>query len=81
MWEYVLLSVSVLLIGLCCGAQYSMRYAWDKKKEELIELNKQLEAMEELTDELKEQKEEIEKLLSNEFRDYGALFKQKKNID
>tara|TARA_R110000803_G_scaffold125453_1_gene193117 strand:+ start:278 stop:442 length:165 start_codon:yes stop_codon:yes gene_type:complete len=54
-----------------------MRVSWENKKEELIELNKQLEQMEELTDELKEQKKEIEELLQNEFRDYDALFKCK----
>lgn len=77
MWEYLLLSVTVLLLSLCCSAKYVMRVSWENKKEELIELNKQLEQMEELTDELKEQKKEIEELLQNEFRDYDALFKCK----
>ena len=41
----------------------------------------QLEQMEELTDELRYKKEEIEDLLNNEFRDYSALFKRKINVE
>lgn len=81
MWGWILGGVFVLLLSLCMGAKWSMRFAWEKKKEELEELNRELEQMEELTDELKKQKEEIESLLNNEFRDYDALFKIKKNID
>lgn len=81
MWGYILGGVFVLLLSLCMGARWSMRFAWEKKKEELEELKRELDQMEELTDELKRQKEEIESLLSNEFLDYSALFKQKKNID
>lgn len=81
MWQYILGGVFVLLLTLCCGAKWSMRYAWEQKKKELEELKIELEQMEELTDELREKKEEIEDLLNNEFRDYSALFKQKINVD
>tara|TARA_R110002124_G_scaffold254407_2_gene420011 strand:+ start:794 stop:1039 length:246 start_codon:yes stop_codon:yes gene_type:complete len=81
MWGYLLLGVSIGLISLCMGARWSMRFAWRKRKEELEELNRELEQMDELTETLKEQKEEIEDLLKNEFFDYDALFKNKKNID
>jgi len=80
-WIIILGSIVGVLFGIGYCAKCSMKYAWSKKKEELEELKKQLEAMEELTEELTEQKEEIEELLNNEFRDFGALFKQKKNID
>ncbi len=81
MWGWVLFGVSALLLSLCMGAKYSMRFAWEQKKKELEELNEELEQMEELTDELRLQKEEIVDLLQNEFLDYSALFKKKKNID
>ena len=75
MWGYLLLGVSIGLISLCMGARWSMRFAWRKRKEELEELNRELEQMDELTETL------IEDLLKNEFFDYDALFKNKKNID
>ena len=81
MWGYILLCSIVLMFAAGVGARKSMRYAWVKKKEELEELKNELEQMEDITEELKKQKEEIEKLLKNEFRDYDALFKRKKNID
>jgi DNA repair ATPase RecN len=80
-WGWVLFGVSALLLSLCMGAKWSMRFAWEEKKKELEELKEELEQMEELTEELRFQKKEIEDLLSNEFRDYSALFKRKNNID
>jgi iron-sulfur cluster repair protein YtfE (RIC family) len=81
MWQYILGGVFILLLSLCAGAKWSMRFAWEQKKKELEELKIELEEMAELTEELKAQKAEIEKLLSYEFKDFDALFKQKKNID
>jgi cell division protein FtsB len=81
MWQYILGGVFILLLSLCAGAKWSMRFAWEQKKKELEELKIELEQMEELTDELRFKKEEIEDLLNNEFRDYSALFKQKINVD
>lgn len=81
MWGWVLFGVSTLLLSLCMGAKYSMRFAWEQKKKELEQLNEELEQMEELTEELRLQKEEIVDLLQNEFLDYSALFKRKINVD
>ena len=81
MWGWILGGVFALLLSLCMGAKWSMRFAWEQKKKELEELKIELDQMEELTEELRLQKEEIESLLSNEFLDHSALFKQKKNID
>ena len=81
MWEYILGGVIALLISICAGAKWSMKYAWEQQKKELEELKEELEQMEELTDELRFKKEEIEELLNNEFRDFNALFKRKNNID
>jgi len=81
MWYWIVGAIVITLIGCCAGGRYSMKYAWQKRKEELEDLNKQLEEMAELTEDLKKQKAEIEQLLSYEFKDFDALFKQKKNID
>lgn len=81
MWYWIVGSVILCLFGCCIGARASMKYAWSKKKEELEVLKLQLEDLDNLTDELKLQKEEIEELLNNEFKDFDALFKIKKNID
>ena len=80
-WGWMTIGIIGLLLSLCMGAKYSMRFAWEQKKKELEELKLELEEMEELTDELKKQKEEIEELLSNEFLNYDALFKRKINVD
>ena len=68
----------LIMSGWVCNML--MKNAWKKQKAELEELNRELSQMEDITEELKKQKEEIERLLSNEFLDYSALFKQKKNI-
>jgi hypothetical protein len=84
MWYYILYCVGGIclgLFGLCLGARASMKYAWSKRKEELEVLKLQLEDLDNLTEELQLQKEEIEDLLKNEFRDFDALFKQKINVD
>ena len=80
-WFWALIITTFGLMSLCFSAQKIMRYEWTKKKKELESLNAELEEMAELTEELKIQKAEIEKLLSYEFKDFDALFKQKKNID
>jgi len=80
-WLWMTIGIFGLLFSLCMGAKWSMRFAWEEKKKELEELKRELEQMEELTEELEKQKGEIENLLNNEFRDYSALFKSKKNID
>lgn len=81
MWEYLLLGVSITLIGLCLSAKWILRESWEQKKAELEELKTELDSMDEYTEELRTQKKIIEDLLNNEFRDYGALFNHKKNID
>jgi hypothetical protein len=43
MWGWVLFGVSALLLSLCMGAKYSMRFAWEQKKKELEALNNELE--------------------------------------
>ena len=80
-WGLMTIGIIGLLFSVCMGAKWSMRFAWEQKKKELEELKIELEQMEELTEELRFQKEEIEELLNNEFRDYSALFKYKKNIN
>jgi iron-sulfur cluster repair protein YtfE (RIC family) len=80
-WGWMTIGIIGLLLSLCMGAKYSMRFAWEQKKKELEQLNEELEQMEELTDELRLQKEEIVDLLQNEFLDYSALFKRKINVD
>ena len=80
-WFWASIATTITLLGLCVSAKKIMRYEWVKKKKQLIALNAELEEMAELTEELKAQKAEIEKLLSYEFKDFDALFKQKKNID
>jgi len=80
-WFWALIGVSALMLSLCLSAKSIMRYEWEKKKQELQSLNNELEALGELTDELKNQKAEIERLLSYEFKDFDALFKNKKNIN
>lgn len=80
-WFWALIGFSALMASLCLSAKSIMRHEWEKKKQELQSLNNELEALGELTDELKSQKAEIERLLSYEFKDFDALFKNKKNID
>jgi hypothetical protein len=80
-WAWMTIGVFTLLLSLCVSAKHIMRYEWELKKRELEALNNELETLGDLTDELQSQKNEIERLLRNEFFDYDALFKKKKNND
>lgn len=81
MWLYIIgCSVGALII-CCCSAKYIMRKSWELKKEELEVLKLQLEEMENLTEELKLQKAEIEDLLNNEFKDFDFVWASASKTD
>lgn len=60
-------SVLCAVAVFCISAKFIMRKSWELKKEELESLQKQLEELSDINDELKEQKEKIDYLLNNEF--------------